>query len=144
MPAAIHFYQLALSILSAFWKVLSTFLSHFYLYVFPVSPPVIYNLESLWHVFSLFEYFFTFWCNKMLQAPLEYSLPFGGTVILGNTALSADLLPLTRVLLGRRGNVFTPKAHTWMHHVCVCKQCVLRRKTMSPMKALFQSYLDPV
>lgn len=82
--------------------------------------------------------------NKMLQAPLEYSLPFGGTVILGNTALSADLLPLTRVLLGRRGNVFTPKAHTWMHHVCVCKQCVLRRKTMSPMKALFQSYLDPV
>lgn len=62
-------HQSALSILSAFWKVLSTFLSHFYLYVFPVSPPVIYNLESLWHVFSLFEYFFTFWCNKMLQAP---------------------------------------------------------------------------
>ena len=27
-----------------------------------------YNPESLWHVFSFFEHFFTFWCDKMLQA----------------------------------------------------------------------------
>ena len=83
----------------------------------------------------------------MLQASLEFYLPFGGTVILRNIALGADLLPLTRVLLGRRGNILTPsKAHTCVHHVCICKQHVLRRKTMSPIKALFQlfrSSLDP-